>query len=66
MRRTSGLGQDIICIYARFPRSLYEQLQSHARVNMRSVGKECVVLCEAALREREKDKQKQHASNAVN
>ena len=58
--RTADLGKDVIQVGARFPRDLYEQLQARARVNMRSIGKECVVLCEAALRERETDKQKQN------
>lgn len=54
--------QDVVLVAARFPRDLYEQLHAQAQKNMRSVGKECVVLCQAALQEREAGKQKQNAN----
>lgn len=50
-------GQDTVLVAARFPRDLYRQLEELARLNMRSVGRECVYVCAAALREREASKQ---------
>jgi len=54
--------QDSVLVSARFPRALYLQLERYARENMRSTGKEAVFLCESALREQEKGKQKQRAN----
>ena len=50
-------GQDVVLVGARFPRELYQQLEELARLNMRSVGRECVFWCAAALRDREAGKQ---------
>ena len=58
-RKEPSIRQDVVLVAARFPRALYEELERYARVNMRPVGKECVFLCEAALREREMGKRKQ-------
>ncbi len=64
--RTADVERDIIRVYSRFPKALFEQLETYARTNKRSIGQSCEILCEAALRERDAGKQEQRASNAAN